>query len=331
MKTNFFKIFLLLLLFNLFRLPTSYAVTIKVAALAPEGTTWAVNIKKMAKEIKKQTAGKVKMKVFLGGVAGDEPVVLKKIRIRQLHGGIFTGRALGEIYGDIRLMEVPFSFFADNQRAWKTLSKLKKDFNKGFRQNKFVNLGYFEIGNVYLVSTKPITDLNGLKGVKVWSWTGDELVEALVKELNLVSVPLGLPDVLTSLSTGVVEAAYSSPLGILALQWNSKVKYFLDFPITFSLGAFLVDKKIWRKISKENRTKVKAIIDKYVKKANIATRKENIEAKETLKSLGIKFTKFNEQDIAKGKQIRAAILSKLTGKLFQPNFVKKYENALKVE
>ena len=61
------------------------------------GLIEAKSIKSFAKEVKKATKGKVKFKVFYGGVQGDEPVVLQKIRVGQLHGGIFTGK-LWEIF-----------------------------------------------------------------------------------------------------------------------------------------------------------------------------------------------------------------------------------------
>ena len=63
---------------------------------------------------------------------------------------------------------------------------------------------------------KKTESLESLKGLKIWSWHGDNLVDAMIKEMNLISVPAPLTDVLSSLSTGIIEAAYAPPLGILA-------------------------------------------------------------------------------------------------------------------
>ena len=60
----------------------------------------------------------------------------------------------------------------------------------------------------------------------------------MVKSLNLSPVPLPITDVQASLSTGVIEAAYAPPLGIIALQWDNKVKYLVDFPLAFFGGCF---------------------------------------------------------------------------------------------
>ena len=69
----------------------TFGVTLKVGVLAPEGTNWSNSLKKMAKEIREKTNKKVKIKFYFGGSQGDEPDVLRKIRVGQLHGGIFTG------------------------------------------------------------------------------------------------------------------------------------------------------------------------------------------------------------------------------------------------
>lgn len=199
------------------------AQQIKLAVLVPEGTTWGNSLKKLSKEIEAATNSEVSFKIYYGGVAGDEPDVIRKIRIGQLHGGIFTGKTLGDIYGDARAMEIPFTFYNDQAKATKTLNKLAPGFNQGLKSKGFINLGFYEIGQVYVVSTKKISNLNELKGVKIWSWEGDPLVEAMLESLDLVSVPLALPDVLSSLSTGIINAAYAPPLAILALQWHTKI------------------------------------------------------------------------------------------------------------
>lgn len=290
--------------------------TIKVGVLAPEGTSWANNMKEMGKEIEKATNDEVKIKFYFGGTQGDEPDVLKKIRIGQLQGGVFTGKTLGEINGDVRVVEIPFTFGADNKKALGTVQKLAPYFDKGFDKQNFKNLGFFEIGLVYFVSQEEPKSLDSLKGVKIWSWEGDNLVTSMVEALNLISVPLPLPDVLSSLSTGIVQAAYAPPLGIIALQWNTKIKYLLDFPLAFSTGAFLVSKDAWAKMSPAVQAKVESISAKYIGEVNKANAKDNQDALKSMKDQGIKFVTFPKSDNEKSVGLRAGIVKKLTGKLF---------------
>jgi TRAP-type C4-dicarboxylate transport system substrate-binding protein len=292
-----------------------FATTLKLAVLTPEGTTWSNSLKDMAKEIKTATNGDVELKIYYGGVAGDEPDVLRKIRVKQLHGGIFTGKTLGEIYGDVRALELPFNFKLDRNKAYQTLVKMTPTFNAGFTKKGFKTLGYYEVGLIYLVSTKKATNMDELKGLKIWAWEGDQLVATMVESLKLVSVPLALPDVLASLSTGVIDAAYSSPLGILALQWQTKIKYLVDFPVAYSVAAFLISESEWAKVKPASQKIIEDIAKKYSDIANQTTIKENEDALASLKKINIEFLKFPESDMKKGDAIRADVVNKLKGKL----------------
>lgn len=314
-------VLLLLLLSTSFSMAS--AVTLKVGVLAPEGTSWAVTLKKMVKEIKKATNNEVKFRIYYGGSQGDEPNVLRKIRIGQLHGGIFTGKTLGDINGDVRVMEIPFTFGHNTKKAWKALKYMRPYFDKQFLNKKFVNLGFFEIGTVYLTSKKEIKNIKNLNGLKIWAWEGDPLVKALIESMNLVSIPLPLPDVLSSLSTGVIEAAYAPALGIIALQWNTKVKYLLDYPLSYSVGAFLINQRYWKKISPKNRDIINSISKKYFEEITSGNSRENIESLDVLKSMNVKFVKFPAPDYKNLIPLRAKIISKLKGSLFSEEAYRK--------
>lgn len=307
---------------------SAFAATFKLGVVAPEGTNWAKNLKKMASEVKEATGGAVNFKIYYGGSQGDEPDVLRKIRVGQLQGGIFTGKTLGDINGDVRVVEIPFTFYDNRVKALATLEKMAPFFNKKFDQENFVNLGFFEIGLVYFVSQKKTGDIASLNGLKIWSWEGDQLVTSMIETMNLISVPLPLPDVLSSLSTGIVEAAYAPPLGILSLQWNTKVKYIVDFPVAYSVGAFLLDKKKWDKVSPENRKKAEEICDRYIKEINKVNSQDNTDALAAMKSMGIEFLEFPKTDVEKGKGIRSEIVKKLTGKLFSAEALKMLEKEM---
>lgn len=304
---------------------SAHALTIKIAALAPEGTNWGNTIKKFAKEVKDKTNGDVNFKVFLGGVQGDEPDVLRKVRVGQLHGGIFTGKTLGDIYGDIRAVEIPFNFYHDRSKGKTALEKMTPYFNKGLEKEGFTGLGFYELGNVYLVSTKEMKNIEQMKGVKIWAWEGDKLVEAMISSVGLAPTPLALPDVLASLSTGIVEAAYAPPLGILALQWQSKVKYLVDFPTAFSVGAMLISNKVWEKMSAENQKIVRDIANKYVDEANKFAISDNKNGLNSMKQSGIEFLTFDENDLKKAEKMRADVIAKVKGKVISEQAIKMLE------
>jgi TRAP-type C4-dicarboxylate transport system substrate-binding protein len=305
------------------------AAPIKVGVLAPEGTGWAKIIKKMTTEIKDATKGAVEFKVYFNGSQGDEQDVLRKIRLNSLQGGIFTGKTLGDINGDVRVLEIPFTFNFNREKAINTLKAMAPTFDQNFEKNKFKSLAMFEIGQIYLVSQKKVSDLNGMKSLKIWSWDGDPVVTTLFESMNLTGVPLALPDVLSSLTTGVVEAAYAPPLGIIALQWNTKVKYIIDFPISYSVGAFVITSDAWAKMTPENQKLVASISKKYEAEINLSNAKDNEDATKAMLAQKIELVKFKEADIKVAQGYRQVIINKLKGKLFSDEVLKRLDAELK--
>jgi TRAP-type C4-dicarboxylate transport system substrate-binding protein len=306
-----------------------HANSIKVGVLAPEGTGWAKVIKKMSLEIKDATKGNVDIKIYYGGAQGDEQDVLRKIRIGQLQGGIFTGKTLGDINGDVRVMEVPFNFNNNREKALKTLQALTPFFSQNFEKNKFKNLATFEIGQVYLVTQKKVQSLNDVKSLKIWLWDGDPLVGSMIDAVKLIGVPLALPDVLSSLTTGVIEGAYAPGIGIIALQWNTKIKYIVDFPISYSVGAFVISNAAWEKLLPADQKIVSEITKKYEKDINATNIKDNQDALSAMKSQGIEFIKFSDAEIKVAQGYRQEIVKSLKGKLFSDEAYKKLEAEMK--
>ncbi|GIW23422.1 MAG: hypothetical protein KatS3mg068_2429 [Candidatus Sericytochromatia bacterium] len=188
------------------------------------------------KELKKRSNGEVSFKFYPSGSMGDEKTVLRKMRSGQLDAGAFTGVGLGEIVPEVRLMEIPFMFDSYKQVDY-VLDRMTPIYNKKFEEKGFKNIGWAETGFVHIFSNKPIKNFNDLNGIKMWMWEGDKLVEELYKELNLVPTPLAVQDVLTSLQTGLIDGVYAPPLGAIALQWTSKVKYMVEPKMTYATGA----------------------------------------------------------------------------------------------
>ena len=87
-----------------------------------------------------------------------------------------------------------------------------------------------------------------LTQTKLWAWVDDQLVRTLFTQLGANGVPLGVPDVLPSLQTGLINACYGSPLSTLALQWYTKVKYMTSMHISQAIGATVITKKEFDKL-----------------------------------------------------------------------------------
>jgi TRAP-type transport system periplasmic protein len=118
-------------------------------------------------------------------------------------------------------------------------------------------------------------------------WGDDALVGAMFKKLGLNGVPLGVPEVDASLTSGKINACYGSPVAAVALQWYSKVKFMTSMPMSFAIGATVVSLDSLKKLSADDQKTVESISNTYAKKLRKTIRKANDDAKSTMTRKGI--------------------------------------------
>jgi TRAP-type C4-dicarboxylate transport system substrate-binding protein len=302
--------------------PAFAKTRIKCAVVAPKGSTWMNILEAWDKDLKKRTNGEISFKFYSSGSMGDEKQVLRKIRSGQLDAAAFTGVGLGDIVPEVRLMELPFMFETAGQVDY-VLNNMDDFYNKKFKDKGFVNLGWSETGFVYIFTNKPIKTVDDMKGVKMWMWEGDELVHEIFKDLNLVPTPLNLTDVLTSLQTGLIDGVYGPPVGAMALQWTTKVKYMVAQKMGYATGATLISKKTYDGLDPANRKILDETARIYSQKLISSVRADNEKAKASIKANGIAFTTANPATIAKMKSVSAKVADTLVGKLYSRDLLQK--------
>lgn len=315
-------------LFFIFNLALSQEYLIKIATIAPDGSTWINVLREYDAQIRKESNGRLGFKIYAGGVAGDELDVLKKIRIGQYHAGGFTGVGIGEIAPNLRILDSPFLFKSYDEVDY-IYQKFNDEFEKEIEKGGFVLLGWAEVGFVYTFTKTPIYGIDDLKKVKMWAWQGDPIAETAYKVIGITPVPLSITEVLTSLQTGLIDGVYGSPLAILATQWFTKVKYMHNVPLSDASGALLISKRYFDSLPKDLQEILLRNGKKYMRKLVELSREENKKAIETLKKNGIIITnppseKLLEEYDEIGKKARRM----LAGRLFSKEWLDKIEKAL---
>jgi TRAP-type C4-dicarboxylate transport system substrate-binding protein len=249
---------------------------------------------KMDAEIRQQTNHEAGIKLYYGGVQGDESDVLRKIRMGQLHGGTFTGSGLGRIVPAVRVTEVPYLFMNYDEVEY-VRKALRSDMEKMFEEQGFVVMGWNEIGFVYNFSKVPITSIEIARSQKWWMWEGDELSKAMFDAYGITPVPLSFTDVMTSLNTKLIDTASITPYGAVAYHWFEKFQYMSEYPTTNVQGATIVTKAVWDKISTDNQQKIKKICQPYFDDLSLHTRAQDKKSVEVLKKAGMQIVVFDPE------------------------------------
>jgi len=264
--------------------------TLKFATLLPTGTSWTNTFDNWIKEVETKSNGRLKFKMYPGGVMGDEPDVLRKIRKGQLHGGLFSGYGIGRIYSPARILELPFLFQNADESDY-VRTKLMSEIEVGFRDSGFELIGWPEVGFIHFFSKHKIQSIADIKKSRIWLWQGDPLGEALFDAADVKPVPLSIIDVYPQLSAkhGSIDTVYMSTFGAIALQWYSKVNYGTHISVTNAIGAVVISNKFFNKLPKDLQQLLKSTGEIASTKIREQTRKENSKSKQLLIDNGVEF------------------------------------------
>ena len=284
---------------------------LKFATLAPPGTTWMNLLEEWHTQVKLKSKGRLALKFYPGGVQGDEPDVLKKMRFNQLQGGAFSGYGIGRIYSPARVMELPF-LFKNTEEIDHVRNAFMKEFQKGFHDNGYELLGWMEVGFIHMFSKHPIRTMEDMRSQRVWLWQGDPIGQAFFKASGISPVPLSIIDVYTSLSTGLIDTVYAPPLGAIALQWFTKTKYVSSVPLTNGMGGLIVTRRFFESLPDELQTVLRETGTEAGEKLVTASRLDNAKSIDELKLRGLEFIEpgagMGEADLVKLRDRAAADL-----------------------
>ena len=305
------------------------AIQIKIATLSPEGSVWMEKMRDGAEELARNTENRVKIKFYPGGVMGDDKAVLRKIRIGQLQGGAFVSGSLSQFFPDNQIYSLPLFF-----RSFKEIDYVRGHLDKkiidGFEKGGFIVFGIAEGGFAYVMSTVPIHTVKDMRQQKVWIPDNDSMILEAIKAFDITPIPLSIADVRASLQTGLINTVTAPPIGALALQWHTQIKYLMDVPFLYIYGVLAVDRKAFKKISPGDRQIFRKIMGDVFTALDRRSREDNIKAKESLHKQGIEFIKPPSEALKKWRKDASEVPERLikAGRLSK-EMVDTLENLLK--
>lgn len=289
------------------------AATYKIATISPDGLAWMQELRKGVKQIETLTDGRVKFKIYPGGVQGDDATVLRKMRIGQLHGGVLAAGALTRFYPDLQIYNLPLQF-RDYEEVDYIRGEMDQMISDGLAASGISTFAFTETGFAYLMTQTPVTSLDDLKELKAWIPDGDPIAAELIKSFDVSPIPLNITDVLAGLQTGLINAVVAPPTVALALQWHNHVDYMTDLPLVYIYSMLAMDSKAYKRISDDDKAAVQAVMDKIFMEVGLETRVDNAKALQALSTVGVETVTVPEEllpqwQLAADASIKALIQS----------------------
>lgn len=293
--------------------PARAAILVKMATLVPAGSVWDKLLKDMGAEWQAATDGEVQLRVYAGGVAGDEPDVVRKMRIGQIHAAAFTVTGLAAIDEGFDIFQVPM-FYESYGELNQVLAELRPELERRLEAKGYVLLNWGHGGWVHFFSRQPIRGVEDLRKQKIFVWAGNDQMVRLWRENDFQAVPLAATDITTGLQTGMIDALPTTPLAALSLQWFRQTPYMQQLGLAPLIGGTVISKKVWDRISPENQTKLRAAAAETEKQLMAQIPDQDGKAVEEMKKRGLTVIEISPEVTKEWRKIADTLFQSEVGK-----------------
>ena len=267
-------------------------IVIKVATLAPEGTAWHDILIDLSQKWKKASNGEVQLRIYPGGILGDERDMVRKMRIGQIQAAALSTEGLSELAPEFSAFFLPLAYqnFEDVNNV---LIEFLPSVSKSMEDQGIKLLYVSDLSWAYWFSTVPVKVPADLVDKKIFTWAGNYEYEKVYRQAGYTVVPLPGTELLSGLQTGLINTFSTVPLYALARQTFGIANHMLDMKWGVLLAGVVIDKKTWDRIPKKYHPKLIQILEEIKKKQVIVNRESEIEAIEAMKKYGLQVHSLN--------------------------------------
>jgi TRAP-type transport system periplasmic protein len=301
--------------------------TLRIASLAPAGSSWMKILNAWNKTLQEQTDGKVKLRFYPGGSQGDERDFVRKMRVGQLDGGVVTMTGMSMLVPAMNVLTLP-GFLDTYEELDRVRGKMAPQFEEMFDKEGFKLVGWGDAGKTRLFSVQPIKRPSEIKSMRPWVWKDDPIFVEFYQVIGASAVRLGVPEVYPALQTRMVDVVSSSALTAVALQWYTRVKYMTAHNSAIIAGGTMMRKDKFAELPPDLQAIFQSTADRAHELLNKTIRKDDEKAYGIVLKKGIEAVEAGD---AKGEWDEAdkKVRDNLTGRMFPKSLVEAVAAAAK--
>jgi TRAP-type transport system periplasmic protein len=232
------------------------AITLRMAAIAPEGTGWAREVKALSREFEAATNGAVRMKWYLGGIAGDETMAVSRIRRGQLDGAA-GALFCGSLSSTLAVTRVA-GLVQSRDEALHLLNHLRPRIDEDFKRAGMVSLVIGNFGNDIIFLRDRVDSFADLRKRPMWIWSAETVLRRQMDLMGLHMVPAPIDQLSPLYDGGKIDGMFVIPTAALAFQWTTRARYFIDLRSSMLAGCITVSQKSYDQLSFEQQQVLKA-------------------------------------------------------------------------
>jgi len=269
-------------------------VVVKMATLVPQGSEWHTTLLELAEAWKQASGGRVSLRLYPGGVAGDDGDIVRKIRLGTLDAGLLTANGLADIDRSVFALAMPMMYASYDEFDY-VLERMTPELERIYAAKGFVILAFADAGWLHFFTKTPVRVPNDLKAQKLFTWAGDPAGVELWKAAGFNAVPLPSTEISTALQTGLVTAITSSPQAAVLMQWYSHAPNMTEVNWAVLLGGVVISTTTWQRIPADLRPALLAAAQEAGRKLREQTRGGAVRDVEAMAKRGLNVVRLDSE------------------------------------
>jgi TRAP-type C4-dicarboxylate transport system substrate-binding protein len=258
--------------------------TIKLATLAPKGTTFHQELLSMGEKWATAPGGGANLTIYTDGSLGGERDMVRRMRSGQIQAAMLTITGLSEIDDSVAALQNMPMIFRNTGELEYVREKLRPQLEQKFKDKGFVVLFWGDAGWARFFSKKPGTVPDDFRKMKIFTWAGYTKATDLWKMAGFQPVELEITDILTGLNTGLIDTVTSEPYYTLAGQFYGPAPYMLDLKWAPLVGGTVMTQKAFDSLPPETQKAVRESAVATGKKLTAESRKQSEESIQIMQS-----------------------------------------------
>ncbi|MBT8451881.1 MAG: TRAP transporter substrate-binding protein DctP [Deltaproteobacteria bacterium] len=266
--------------------PAPKPTVIRIASLAPPGSSFVKVLKAWSRTLDKETEGRVELRVFSGGSEGSDRDLVKRMKAGKLDAAGVATTGLSMVAPELQVLTAP-GLLTDDAQLDRAREKLDGQLQKLIEGGGFKLLAWGDGGKNRVFSSTEFASPADLAGKPGWAGKDNAVSLAYTKALGANPVKVGASGVFPGLKDGKLEVVPASAMAAVAFQWYTKLKYMSSGNFNIIVGGSIITKKKFNELSEADQQTLLNTANRAASKLDQIVGRDDARAYETLLGRGI--------------------------------------------
>ena len=292
-------------------------VVLRLGTLAPKGSSWEVILRRMGAEWGAATDNEVRLRIFPGGVVGDEGEMIRKMRIGQLQVAAISNAGLAEIDPRAYALMLPLMF--ETYAEWDYVrQEINPVLETNLAQKGFIVLAWSDVGWVYFFTKEPMRSPDDLKAMSLAGSATEATTIEIFKWAGFNPVPISAVDMMTGFQTGLIDSTYLPIILAEGSQFYRQAPHMTNMRWAPLQGAVVMHETAWKKLTPDQQQEVRRITRQAGDDLRTSNREAEEQSLDAMKRRGLSVVELDEATLQLWRDAAAEAYPRVRDNLVPP-------------